>query len=131
MPYPVLPDNPIKDQQDKIDATKKSLRGDDHGVVTSWTDKLIMLVATFLYFRYVGKAIATGQKVPREWLNLNVAQTVDKIKVKFINYFATNLSKSDSKPGETVMGPGENGAGTKKSRYKVIDIASGTPLTVQ
>ena len=116
MPYPILPN----DSPNKETPLRTSSRGDDNGRRPSMLDRLTILVATFLYFRYMGKAISTGQKVPREWLKLDVVQ-----RVKTIATNSLNSKTGHQSPTKVIMGE------TPKKTYKVVDIASGEPITIQ
>ena len=112
MPYPILPN----DSKDTIDSVIKSSRGDDKENRPSLLDKLTLFVATYLYFRYIGKAISTGQTIPKEWLKLDVVKTITKL--------STSIHK-------TAIPKNGTNRETPKKTYKVVDIASGEPVTIQ
>lgn len=126
MPYRVLPDESevkTKPVQVITEPHNKS-RGDDIGSHPSLLEKLTILIAVWQYFKYTGKAIATGQKVPSWWAKMDVAQTIKRIKTNYINYYAPKSSNN----GVTVP---ESETVVPKTKYRVVDIASGTPLIVQ
>lgn len=80
----------------------------DHPDHLSFFDKLILLVATWHYFKYTGIAISKGKKIPREWMLLKNKLYKGKIQKELEKRF---------------------GADEKKiPQYKVVDIEKGTPV---
>lgn len=75
----------------------------------SFFDKLILLVVVWKYFHFTGKAIAEGKKIPKDWLKMR-----DRILPKKIKEMLSDTPKPVKPPS-----------------YKVVDLATKEPITVQ
>lgn len=97
MAHEILPDLPPEDKKaqkkEMIPASSSSVKK------ASFWDNLILFIATWQYFKWTGKAIAEGKKIPKEWMILGGAMEVKRVK-------------------EVLAKPPE----AKKSAYKVVDL---------
>lgn len=101
-----------------ITEPRKLLRGDDNVNKPSLLDKLILLIAVIYYFRYTGKAVATGQKIPRSWLELDVVKRIRKIKESLDVKKVYIASKEEDKKEPP------------KTKFRVVDIATNEPVKI-
>jgi hypothetical protein len=100
MPYTIdFAPEPEKKNQEKVQKSSSDS--------PSLFERLLTLVITWQYFRYTGKAIAAGHKLPRGWLS---------IKNKLLPRKVRELLDDTPKP--------------KTSSYKVVDIATNKPISI-
>ena len=102
MPFQVLPDLP---------ETKKTPQEKPHtasGSPLSLFEKLLTLVIAWQYFHFTGKAIANGQKLPKDWLKMKERILPKKVQE------VIEEPKKEKKPGT----------------YKVVDLATQKPISI-
>lgn len=105
MAWPFLPDT-TEEEKKKAAKQPGEWKPVDHSRLTFF-DKIILLVATWHYFRYTGIAISKGQKLPKDWLTFGSTLGEGKIQKELKKRF---LNKKDT------------------PHFKVVDVEKGIPV---
>ena len=109
MPFLIQPDTNTEPEPKRL-SKQTPLKEEWHSATGSaketWWDKLILLVATWQYFKYTGQAIAGGKKIPRSWMNFTKTLGKGRLQQAMKKHFEVK----------------------KEVKYKVVDLEKGTPI---
>jgi hypothetical protein len=108
MPWPILPDTNVapESKQERKEPSKEVWHSATGSAKETWWDKLILLVATWQYFKYTGLAISKGHKVPPSWMRFTKTLGQGRLQKAMQKHFEVK----------------------KEVKYKVVDIEKGTPI---
>lgn len=106
MAHPILPDEP---EEAKKPMAPKPIQNKTENY--SFFERVLTLLIAWQFFHFTGKAIASGQKLPKDWMKLK-----DRILPKRVKDLLTDEAPKVEK---------------KPNSFKVIDVNTGQPIPIQ